>query len=397
MIHVAGTNGKGSTIAFLRAMLEAAGRRVHQYTSPHLIRFHERIRLASGPGQSEFIRESALTAILDECEQANSGAPITYFEVTTAAAFVAFARTPADVALLEVGLGGRLDATNVVDHPALSVITPVSVDHVGFLGPELAGIAGEKAGILKPGVPAVIGPQEPLALAAIKARAAKVGAPLIVWGRDWNVSATPTEIIVTSPNARFVLPRPALNGAHQVENASLAVACLAHLPGPKVGQAAMATGMAAAVWPARLQRLGGTLAARLPLGTELWLDGGHNPAAARALSATIRAWSTTDPKSLVLVAGMLDTKNAADFLKEFAGQAQAFVAVPVPGSDASLTPQALASIAKDAGMTATPADTLGAALDHIAKTRDGHPPRVLICGSLYLAGAALEADGQQIA
>ncbi len=396
MIHVAGTNGKGSTIAILRAMLEAAGHRVHQYTSPHLVRFHERIRMALGPGQSEFIDESALTSILEECEQANGGDPITFFEVTTAAAFIAFAGTPADVVLLEVGLGGRLDATNVIDHPALSVITPVSVDHVGFLGAELAGIAGEKAGILKPGVPAVIGRQPPLALAAIEARAAEVGAPLSVWGRDWNVSAELAQITITSPNATIVLPRPALHGAHQVQNAGLAVVCLTSLPSLAVDETAMAAGIATAVWPGRLQRLRGKLASRLPQGADLWLDGGHNPAAAQAISATLRDWSATDPKPLVLIVGMLDTKDATEFLHEFAGQAEALMTVPVPGSDASLTPQALAAMAKDAGLTAMPADNVEAALDHIAKTRDGPPPRVLICGSLYLAGAALNEDGHQI-
>jgi dihydrofolate synthase/folylpolyglutamate synthase len=393
---VAGTNGKGSTIAFLRAMLEAAGHRVHQYTSPHLIRFHERIRLALSPGQSRFIDESVLTTILEECEQANGGDPVTFFEVTTAAAFIAFARIPADVVLLEVGLGGRLDATNVVDHPELSVITPVSVDHVGFLGAELAGIAGEKAGILKPGVPAIIGPQPPVVLAAIEARAAEVGALLSVWGRDWNVSANLAQITVSGPNATFVLPMPALYGAHQIQNAGLAVACLTNLPSLTVDETSMAAGIATAVWPGRLQRLPGKLASRLPQGADLWLDGGHNPAAAQALSATFRDWSTTDPKPLMLIVGMLDTKETADFLQAFSGQAEALMTVPVPGSDASLTPQALAAMAKDAGLTALPADNLGAALDHIAKTRDGSPPRVLICGSLYLAGAALSADGHQI-
>jgi dihydrofolate synthase/folylpolyglutamate synthase len=391
---VAGTNGKGSVIALLRAMLEAANHRVHTYTSPHLVRFHERIRLATGPGTSAFIDDGALAATLDECEAANGDAPITFFEVTTAAAFLAFSRVPADVLILEVGLGGRLDATNTIHQPALTVITPVSVDHVGFLGPDLGGIAGEKAGILKPGIQAVIAPQDIQALAAIKDRAVKIKAPLALCGPDWTATADdPTTMTVLVGDVTHTLPRPALTGSHQIQNAELAVACLEFLPDLPVDDDAMARGLLGATWPGRLQQLTGTLAARLPDGAELWLDGGHNPAAARALAATARDWAAADPKPLVLVVGMLKTKNAGDFLGALAADADAMVAIPVVGEDASLTPASLASRASDAGLTMGIKDSLEDALDHIAKTRSIVPPRVLICGSLYLAGTALSADG----
>ena len=394
---MAGTNGKGSVIAFLRAILESAGHRVHTYTSPHLVKFNERIRLATGPGQSKFIDEDALAATLDDCEAANGDAPITFFEVTTAAAFLAFSRTPADVLILEVGLGGRLDATNTINGPALTVITPVSVDHVGFLGPDLAGIAREKAGILKPQVPAVIGPQEPPALAAIEARASQIGAPLALSGRDWTATAASggTMTVQTGGTVR-TLPRPALAGGHQVQNAGLAVACLDQLPAVAVDDGALARGLGAAQWPGRLQRLDGRLAARLPRGAELWLDGGHNPAAARALAAAARDWAATDPKPLVLVTGMLETKNVAKFFQALGPEAEAVVAVPVAGEDASLAPAILVSIAAEGGLAGVTKDNLEDALDHIAKTRSGFPPRVLICGSLYLTGTALQADGQKI-
>jgi dihydrofolate synthase/folylpolyglutamate synthase len=398
VIHVAGTNGKGSVIALLRGMLEAAGHRVHTYTSPHLVRFHERIRLASGSGTSAFINEEALAAILDECEAANGDEPITFFEVTTAAAFLAFSRVPADVLILEVGLGGRLDATNTIHHPALTVITPISIDHVGFLGPNLGGIAREKAGILKPEVQAVIAPQDPQALTTIQDRAAKISAPLALWGRDWTVTANnPATMTVSVGEATHTLPKPALTGSHQIQNAGLAVACLDHLATLPVDDDAKSRGLRGTLWPGRLQQLTGALASRLPDQSELWLDGGHNPAAARALAATARDWASTDPKPLILVVGMLQTKNARDFLDALAPDADGMVAVPVAGEDASLSPASLASMASDAGLTMGIKDSLEDALDHIAKTRSSIPPRVLICGSLYMAGTALSADGFEMA
>ena len=319
VVHVAGTNGKGSVVAFLRAMLEAAGHRVHAYTSPHLVRFAERIRLASTPGASAFVDEDTLAAVLAECEQANGDDPITFFEITTAAAFVAFARTPADITLLEVGLGGRLDATNVVARPVVTAITPVAVDHIEFLGPGLAGIAVEKAGILKPGAPCVVARQQPEAEAAILARAAECGAPALLRGRDWQVDTLDgRQFRVRSGAGQWDLPPPGLTGAHQVDNAAQAVVCLDHIP-LAVDDHARAAGIRTAVWPGRLQRLhSGALAQALPAGVELWLDGAHNPAAARVLAAAMAEIAAMDarPRPWILVAGFLETKDAAGFVAE---------------------------------------------------------------------------------
>jgi dihydrofolate synthase/folylpolyglutamate synthase len=281
VIHIAGTNGKGSTLACLRAGLEAERARVHAYTSPHLVRFHERIRLAGA-----LVSEAELAALLADCEAANGGAAITFFEITTAAAFLGFARHPADWLLLEVGLGGRLDATNVVDRPALCVITPVSYDHQQYLGETLGEIAGEKAGILKPGVPCVVAPQEPEGLAVIEARAEAVGAPLLIHGRDWMVWTERDRLVVQDGTGLADLPLPRLPGAHQVINAGAAVAGLRALGRSEAAQEAAP---ARAEWPARLQRLTrGPLAEAAP-GVELWLDGGHNAAAGEGLAAALAA------------------------------------------------------------------------------------------------------------
>src|SRR5947208_1337665 len=273
VIHIAGTNGKGSTVATLRACLEAAVYRVHVYTSPHLVRFHERIRLAG-----QLIKEDSLLALLEECERANAGAPITFFEITTAAAFLAFARVPADIVLLETGLGGRLDTTNVVRHPAVAAITPVSLDHQAFLGDTVAAIAGEKAGILKPGVPAVIGPQPDDAAGVIEARAAAIGAPLYRWQKEWRCDPQPPPAAggmrYEGGRWRLDLPLPALAGLHQTANAGTAIACLEQLSGFSLPASAISDGLRHIDWPARLQRLTrGPLVAMLPAGSELWLDG----------------------------------------------------------------------------------------------------------------------------
>lgn len=380
VVHVAGTNGKGSMIAYLRAMLEAAGRRVHVYTSPHLVRFHERVRLAG-----ELISEDALTALLEECEEVNGGTPITYFEITTAAALLAYARTPADVLLLEVGLGGRLDATNVVERPALSVITSISVDHTQFLGEGIAQIAFEKAGILKPGVPAVSAPQAPAASAVLRARAAEVGAPYE------EIAYRPTPDGFELDGERF--PPPVFLGRHQLENAALAVACAKRLQGFGLDGTAIRRGLAEAVWPGRMQRLaGGRLAALLPEGWELWLDGGHNAAAGEALAGLLESWGD---KPLALVYGMLGTKSAQGFLKPLARRARELHAVAIPGEPASLTAAEAAAAARDSGFEAEAAESVAAALRAIA-AKGGPAKRVLICGSLYLAGRVLaenQGDG----
>ena len=386
VIHVAGTNGKGSTQAMMRAGLEATGAAVHAYTSPHLARFHERIRLAGS-----LIEEGHLAALLAECETANAGQPITFFEITTAAAFLAFARTAADWLLLEVGLGGRLDATNVVDRPALCVITPVSFDHQQYLGDTLALIAGEKAGILKPGVPCVVGPQEPEALAVIEARAAAVGAPLLVAGRDWHAHEAAGRLIFEDAAGRLDLQRPVLPGPHQIENGGAAVAGLRHLG---FDEAACAAAMTGAEWPARLQQLRhGPLAALAADGeVQLWLDGSHNEAAARAVADHFVAVAAESPAPLHLICGLLETKNTAAFFAQMARVAQGVQCVLIPDAAAALPAETLAETARAAGLNADAAPDLVSAL-RAAMAATGPGGRVLICGSLYLAGAVLRENG----
>ena len=384
VVHVAGTNGKGSALAFLRAMLEASGARVQVYTSPHLVHFHERIRLTGGP-----IPEPDLVALLETCETANGAAPITFFEITTAAAFLAFAREPADILLLETGLGGRLDATNLIARPRLAAISPVSVDHVQFLGGTIEEIAFEKAGILKPGVPAVIGPQAPEAMAVIERRAAEVDAPLQRFGYEWRAGTEDGGIFFETGGARRHYPAPVLPGAHQIENAGLALACAALLDEFGLGAAACATGLARAEWPGRLQRLTrGPLLDSLPGGWELWLDGGHNAAAGAALARDLADWAA---RPLHLVYGMLNTKGAQGFLRPLAPGAETLHAVAIPGQPASLSAQEAAREAREAGFQAQASENVAAALRAIAKDRA--PGRILICGSLYLAGQVLAENG----
>ncbi len=385
VIHVAGTNGKGSVVALLDAMLAAGGHKLHRYTSPHLVRFAERIRLADGND----IAEDELAALLEECESANGGAAITFFEITTAAALLAFARHPADGVLLEVGLGGRLDATNVVAKPRLSLITPVSIDHTGFLGESLTAIAGEKAGILKPGVTAVLGRQEEAAESVIAALAAECGAPLLRHGRDWSVTTQGSKVRLSTPRGERLLPRPALTGEHQFENAGLAVAALEQLAEYPVDEAAIAAGLADVRWPARLQHLAvGPLPALLPPGSELWLDGGHNGAAGRALGTVLSGWATERPERPVeLIVGMLDSKDPEAFLAPLAPFAARLQAIAVPGESASLTAAELARLAAKFGFAAAAATDVADALAAITQ-----PARVLICGSLYLAGTVLAAQ-----
>jgi dihydrofolate synthase / folylpolyglutamate synthase len=385
VIHVAGTNGKGSTLATMRACLEAGGWNVHAYTSPHLVRFHERIRLAG-----QLIEENRLVGLLEECERANEGAPITYFEITTAAALLAFARTPADFVLLETGLGGRLDATNVVRHPAATAITPISLDHQAFLGDTLAAIAGEKAGILKPGTPAIIGPQPPEAAAVIDARAAALGAPLFRFGREWQCTADDGGMRYQGLRWRFDLPLPSLPGAHQIGNAGTAITCLEQLPDLAISRATIADGLRHIDWPARLQRLQrGPLVEVLPAGWELWLDGGHNPGAGEALAAAVPAWAD---QPLYLVVGMLNTKDAAGFLAPLAAHAEALQAVTIPGEQNPLPADKIAAAAHSVGLAAREAPSVAAAL-HAIIADDPAPARILICGSLHLAGVVLAENG----
>jgi len=383
VIHIAGTNGKGSSIAFLRACLEAAGFHVHVYTSPHLVHFAERIRIAG-----VLVSEDHLVALLDECERANAGAPITFFEITTAAAFLAFARSPADFTLLEVGLGGRFDATNVVARPAVTAITPVSIDHQQFLGNTIAEIAFEKAGILKPGVPAVIARQSPDAVAVIEKRAHELGAPLYRQDREWGARPGADAGLAYRGRIALDLPPPGLPGPHQYGNAGTALAVLDCIPGLAVDTVALADGMRRVEWPARLQRLDrGGLAGLMPAGAELWLDGGHNAGGGAALGEVAAAWRD---KRLTLVFGMLGTHDARAFLKPLAPYAARLEAIAIPGEANSLTAAEAADAARAAGLAATPHTGIREAVAAAAAPAT----RVLICGSLYLAGRVLAANAE---
>jgi dihydrofolate synthase / folylpolyglutamate synthase len=388
VIHVAGTNGKGSTVAFLRAILEAARLSVHAYTSPHLVNFNERIRLSG-----KIVGDEELAAALSECERVNDGEPITFFEITTAAAFLIFARHPADVLLLEVGLGGRLDATNVIENAAMTVITPVSIDHTDFLGPELEGIAAEKAGILKRNTPAVIARQIPGALAVIERAAAKVKAKLAISGEQWSAHEEAGRLVYADENGLLDLPRPRLLGLHQIENAGCAIAALRFSNLFKIPMDAFEVGLLNAEWPARMQRLGaGNLLAKLPQGSELWLDGGHNAGGGQAVAASLAGLEERVPKPLVLIVGMLNTKDAGGFLASFAGITKHLIAVPV-NSENARTPDEIAKLAQGAGLKAEAAPDLDAALMRVHALELPAPPRVMITGSLYLAGQVLEANG----
>jgi dihydrofolate synthase/folylpolyglutamate synthase len=383
-LHVAGTNGKGSTVATWRACLEAGGYRVHAYTSPHLVRFHERIRLAG-----HLIDEDALLELLEECERANHGEPITFFEITTAAAFLAFARTPADVVLLETGLGGRLDTTNVVRHPAATAITPVSLDHQAFLGDTIAAIAGEKAGILKPGVPAIIGPQPDEAETVIEAHAAAIGAPLFRWRRDWRCERSGDGMRYEGPRWHLDLPLPSLPGAHQIVNAGTAIACLEQLPQFSLSPAMIGDGLRHIEWPARMQRLRrGPLVEILPAGWELWLDGGHNPSAGEVIAEVAKGWHD---RPLDLIVGMLKTKDASGFLAPLAPHARTLRAVTIPGEENPHPAAEIVASARSVGIAARESGSVAAAL--LDLVQQAGPARILICGSLHFAGVVLAENG----
>lgn len=386
VIHVAGTNGKGSVIAYLEACLTAAGYRVHVATSPHLVRFAERIKIAGVE-----IEEDVLSTLLEECETVNGGDPITFFEITTAAALLAFARVPSDVVLLEVGLGGRLDATNVVARPALTAITPISLDHQEFLGESLPGIAAEKAGIIKFDVLCVAAAQQPEAEAVLRARAEALDAPILWQDRDFSARAEDGMLRYDGPGGPRILPLPGLAGAHQIDNAGQAIACLDALAGYGVPDHALAKGMAGVRWPARLQRLTtGRLAQLLPEGWELWLDGGHNPHAARAVSAFFGSWRATPVHG---ISGMLNSKDPTGYFAPFAGLLADVHTVAIPGENNSLTAAALTASVRQAGLVAIESQGVEAALKAIVAAAPPGPARVLILGSFYLAGSVLADNG----
>lgn len=391
VIHVAGTNGKGSTCAFCRAMLEAQGLKVHVYSSPHLVHFHERIRLAGS-----LITESELAALLEECEEVNGGAPITFFEITTAAAILAFSRHKADALVLEVGLGGKYDATNVIEKPRVTVITPIGLDHAEFLGTDISGIAAEKAGIIKRGVPVVIGAQDDLPRETIMRRADALGAPVVAFGQDFFAHQEHGRMVYQDMAGLLDLPLPRLVGRHQIENAATAIAALRQ--SDWAGDAAIEKGIRSVEWPARMQRLThGPLIDLAPKDAEIWLDGGHNPHGAGAVARTLADLEDRAEKPLYLICGMLANKDSVGFFSAFRGLVRHVMTVEIPGEEASLGPGALYDRARTAGLDASPAEDLEDAMLQVAAMArmddEDTPPRILICGSLYLAGVILAENG----
>ena len=394
-IHVAGTNGKGSTIAFMRAILESAGLAVHVYTSPHLVRFHERIRLGR-IGGGRYVSEERLVEALRRCEAVNAGEPITVFEITTAAALLLFSEEPADVLLLEVGLGGRFDATNVIDSPAAAIVTPIGHDHAEYLGTTLHAIAGEKAGIFKRGCPAVIAPQDYIeADQTLFAEAERIGAaPILVGQQDFSVHEEGGRLVYQDEKGLLDLPRPKLIGRHQYVNAGTAIAALRAAGFEQFETSAFEAGVTRAEWPGRLQRLNrGRLPEIAPKDCEIWLDGGHNPDGGRVLAAAMADQSERSDAPLVLIAGMLGTKDSQAFFKNFSGLAREVIAVPIAGQIAARPADEVASIAASVGLTTSTAPSVESALAALHNYVWDRPPRVLICGSLYLAGEVLAANG----
>ena len=390
VVHVAGTNGKGSLIAFLRAIAEAQGARVHVYTSPHLVHFHERIVLA-GAGGGAPIEEPVLVECLARAEAANCGELVTLFEITTAAAFLAFADVPADLLLLETGLGGRLDATNVIAKPLATAITPISIDHVSFLGDTLAAIAGEKAGILKPGVPCIVARQEPEVMDVIEARAASIGAPLHEAERDWDVFEQHGRLVFQTATTLLDLPLPRLNGRHQIDNAGAAIAVASLVFGDALGLPALERGLTQAQWPARLERLGpGALYDEVGEGTEIWLDGGHNAAGGKVIAQALAELDERVAVPMHLIWGMMETKDAHAFVAPFKGLVERVYTVPIPEEAGAFGAADLAAIAADEGFEVQAAASVPDALAKSRAALDGRPARVLICGSLYLAGNVLK-------
>jgi dihydrofolate synthase / folylpolyglutamate synthase len=385
VIHIGGTNGKGSTQAMLRAMMEAAGLKVHAYTSPHLVKFHERIRVAGA-----LIAEHELSALLEECETANAGEPITFFEITTAAAFLAFSRTPADYLLLEVGLGGRLDATNVIANPAACCITSLGLDHQQYLGETLELIAREKAGIIKSNVPCVVGAMPEIARSTIETVAEVVRAPLTIAGQDWDTYTQHGRMVFQDGEGLLDLPLPALPGPHQIGNAGSAIAVLRSLKDQRITEEHFASGLKSVTWPARLQRLkGGKLSSLLDDLSELWLDGGHNADAGVMLADALR---NMPRKPLVIIWGMLNTKDATQFFKPLANLAEHVVTLSIPGEANAISAEDLEATVRMLGTAATSATSVENAVQQAAMLKPA--ARILICGSLYLAGHVLAAEEQ---
>jgi dihydrofolate synthase/folylpolyglutamate synthase len=392
VVHVAGTNGKGSFLAFLRAISEAMGKGVHVYTSPHLVNFHERVVLA-GPHGASPIGEDYLVDCLARAEAANGGELITLFEITTAAAFIAFSEVPADLLLLETGLGGRLDATNVVKKPLLTAITPISIDHVSFLGDTIAAIATEKVGILKQGVPCVVGRQGRDALEVIERKAEEVRAPLYVASRDFDVFEQQGRLVFQTDSRLIDLPLPRLMGRHQIDNAGNAIAAASIVFGDLLNVRALEHGLTHAQWPARLERLStGALHGFVADGTEIWLDGGHNAAGGQVIAHALAELDERVPRPVHLVWGMMETKDAHSFIAPFKGLVERIYTVPIPDEPNAFSARDLAAIARAEGFDVVEASSVS---DALLRSRESlsEPARVLICGSLYLAGHVLKLHG----
>ena len=395
VIHVAGTNGKGSTIAFARAMLEAEGLAVHVHTSPHLVSWHERYRLGQRGAPGRFVDDANLADAIHRAAIANDGAPITVFEILTAVTFLLFSEHPADMALVEVGLGGRFDATNVIRQPAAALVSTVSLDHQSYLGDRVELIAAEKAGIFKKGSPAVIGQQgDDGALDTLRQRAAGVGAPATVYGEDFLAYEEHGRLVFQDGGGLVDLPLPRLPGRHQLANAALAIAGV-RAAGVTVSDRALEAGVTVAEWPGRLQRItSGALFDMAVPGGELWLDGGHNPGAGTVVAEAIAEMEDKSPRPLFLIAGMLSTKDPVGFFDAFAGMARHVFTVPLRTTDAGLSPDELADAAFDAGLDAEPCDSVEQAIRLISTGWTSRPaPRIVVCGSLYLAGEVLRASG----
>ena len=393
VIHVAGTNGKGSTIAYLRAILEASGLRVHVYTSPHLVRINESYRLACAGG-GQLVGDDELFDTLTLCERFNAGAPITIFEIDTAAALLLFSQHPADAVLLEVGLGGRLDATNVIDQPLASVITPIAMDHIELLGDTLTAIAGEKAAIIKRNIPVICAEQSPQAMTVIERQANHMRAPLHAAGQQWHVNVERGRLVYQDERGLMDLAAPKLFGRHQFDNAGLAIATLRATDAFKIDSAAFESGIVNAEWPARMQRIAsGPLVDQGPSGSEIWLDGGHNAEGGRVVAAALGDLEERVSRPLVVIVGMMDNKDAGGFLANFAGLTRHIIAVPIPDRDQAMSVDMLADAARRLGMRVETSSGVEAALRSLTRLAYEVPPRILITGSLYLAGHVLAANG----
>lgn len=396
VIHVAGTNGKGSVTAFCRALLEAAGLAVHVHTSPHLVNWHERYRLGVFGDNGRFVEDDVLADALRRIEAANDGQMITVFEILTAAMFVLFAERPADAAVIEVGLGGRFDATNVISHPAVSVIMPISLDHQAYLGDRVELIAAEKAGIMKAGSPVVIGHQEyDAALDALLATAERLGCPMSVYGQDFSAHEEFGRMVYQDEFGLTDAPMPRLPGRHQLANAAAAIRAI-KAAGFEVTEHMIETAMTSVEWPGRLQRImTGKITELAPKDAEVWIDGGHNPGAGEVIAEAMAGLEEKTPRPLFIIAGMINTKDPVGYFRAFADIAEYVFTVPIGGTDSAIDPVLLAHAAFDAGLVAAPTSSLPEALDELSRRFDpeGPPPRILIGGSLYLAGNALALNG----